>query len=215
LRGRRYNRTKSKQGGTGANQYKQTPQNDVSASSAERLAKQHGVSKATIERDGKFASAVEKVKSVDPAIESKVVAGTAPAKGAIVEAAKQIVKAEAEVKAVAATPLIPTRKDKESAKILEKAKDKAAAILGGTMGTIAQAKREVAKQEKREALEAKAAAVVADPAGPGGDADGHGDVGGRGDPDRARQVPRPDPGGATCVGVVAGRAVIHDPWVRW
>lgn len=56
LRGRRYNRAKKARGG-------QIPgsrmgQNDPS-SSAEKLARQHGVSAATIKRDGKFAEAVE------------------------------------------------------------------------------------------------------------------------------------------------------------
>jgi len=44
------------------------PQNEGQPTTAERLAKQHGVSRATIERDGQFAAAVEKVKAVDPAI---------------------------------------------------------------------------------------------------------------------------------------------------
>ena len=52
LRGRRYNRAKKAQGGTGANQYKQKGQNDTSANTADRLAKEHGVSPATIKRDG-------------------------------------------------------------------------------------------------------------------------------------------------------------------
>lgn len=160
LRGRRYNRTKRQGERTDktSDHFEQK-----STDTAERLAKQHGVSRPTIVRDGQFAAAVEKVKTVDPKIESKVVQGTAPTKGAVVEAAKVIAKAEAEVKAVAATPLIPTRKDKEAAAILDKAKDKAAAILSGDMGTIAQAKREVARQEKREALEIKAKEAEADP----------------------------------------------------
>ena len=41
LRGRRYNRAKKAQGGTGANQYKQKDQNDTSANTAKRLAKEH------------------------------------------------------------------------------------------------------------------------------------------------------------------------------
>lgn len=49
LRGRRYNRTKKTHGG----QREPSPQND-DLKTAERLAQQHGVSKATIERDGKF-----------------------------------------------------------------------------------------------------------------------------------------------------------------
>ena len=156
LRGRRYNRTKKQHGGD----RKSSPQNeDLKAS--QQLAKQHGVSKATIERDGQFAAAVETVKAVDPEIEAKVVEGTAPSKGAVVEAAKAIARAEAEVKATAATPLIPTRKDREAAEVMEKAKDQAAAILNGSKGTVAQARRAIASQEKREALQARAAEVAA------------------------------------------------------
>jgi hypothetical protein len=59
LRGRLYNRAKKAQGGTGANQHKQIPQNEGSAQTAERLAQQLGVGRATIERDGQFAEAVE------------------------------------------------------------------------------------------------------------------------------------------------------------
>jgi hypothetical protein len=58
--GRRYNRTKKAQGGTGANQHKeQTDQNDTSANTAAKLATQHGVSEATVKRAGKLAEAVE------------------------------------------------------------------------------------------------------------------------------------------------------------
>jgi hypothetical protein len=68
---------------------------------AERLAKQHGVSRATIERDGRFAEAVEVVKRVDPQIESRVVQGSAPSNGAIVEAVRVLQKAHDEVAVVA------------------------------------------------------------------------------------------------------------------
>ena len=62
LRGQRYNRTKRAQGGTGSNQYKkQTPQNE---GTAESLAGQYGVSRATIERDGQFAQAVDTLEEV-------------------------------------------------------------------------------------------------------------------------------------------------------
>ena len=60
LRGRRYNRTKKKHGG------KREPsrQND-DLKTAYRLAAQHGVSHGTIERDGAFATAVDKVKAAN------------------------------------------------------------------------------------------------------------------------------------------------------
>jgi hypothetical protein len=60
--GRRYNRAKKKQGGTGANQHKQSGQNARSAKTATMLAKQHGVNQATVRRAGAFADAVEKLK---------------------------------------------------------------------------------------------------------------------------------------------------------
>jgi len=85
LRGRRYNRAKKAHGGD----RKSKDQNDLLIeSTAVRLAKQHGVSAPTIKRDGQFASAVEKAKRLDPDIERKVTAGTAPAKAAVVAAAR-------------------------------------------------------------------------------------------------------------------------------
>lgn len=156
LRGRRHLRAKSQ----GKRTDKTSAQNEQKSSdTAERLAKEHGVSRATIVRDGQFAEAVEVIKQVDPQIEAKVVAGSGPAKGAVVEAAKVITKAQAEIKSVASTPLIPTRKDREAAEVLQKAKEKAAAILNGELGTIAQARREVIQQERREALQARALEV--------------------------------------------------------
>jgi hypothetical protein len=56
LLGRRYNRAKSAQGGTGANQYAQKAQFEPSASTADKLAEQHGVSRETVKRAGKFAA---------------------------------------------------------------------------------------------------------------------------------------------------------------
>ena len=77
LRGRRYNRFKKAQGSN--NQYVQANsekgQNDTFHSTAEALAKQHGVSPRTIKRDGQFAAAVEKVEALDPEITKKVTKG--------------------------------------------------------------------------------------------------------------------------------------------
>jgi len=84
LRGRRYNRIKPKQGGTGANQHEQSGQNVQSARSA--LAADHGVDEKTIRRDGKFAEAVETL-----GIEREIVAGEIDApKHAIVAAAQAL-----------------------------------------------------------------------------------------------------------------------------
>ena len=56
LRGRRYNRLKRQDGGHG--RQRSGPQIEVPKTS-ERLANEHGVSHATIERDGQFAEAVD------------------------------------------------------------------------------------------------------------------------------------------------------------
>ncbi len=68
LRGRRYNRAKKAHGGTGANQYVQSGQNDHSAKTAERLASEHGVTERTIRRDGKFAEEVERTPELLEAV---------------------------------------------------------------------------------------------------------------------------------------------------
>jgi phage N-6-adenine-methyltransferase len=93
LRGRRYNRAKKPQGGTGANQYQQTGQN-VQSATAERLAQQHGVTERTIRRDGDFAEAVETLKPHIPDIEQRVLSGDVPSKAAVVEAAREPDRAE-------------------------------------------------------------------------------------------------------------------------
>lgn len=87
LLGRRYNRTKKSHGGD----RKSSPQNeDLKGKSAKTLAKQHGVSRATVERAGQFAAAVDKLKAVDPDIEKKVVRNEAPPRAAVVKAAEII-----------------------------------------------------------------------------------------------------------------------------
>lgn len=89
IRGRRYNRQK-----------RQGERNDLTSTqiegkspTAERLAEQHGVSRATIERDGTFARAVETLKPHVPDIEERVMSGDVPSKQAVVEAAKEPEKA--------------------------------------------------------------------------------------------------------------------------
>jgi ParB family chromosome partitioning protein len=86
LRGRRYNRAKKTHGG----EREASHQNEDLRKTSEVLAEQHGVSKATIERDGKFAEAVEVLE-----MEDEVAAGELSApKAAIVEAAKPILDAK-------------------------------------------------------------------------------------------------------------------------
>lgn len=87
LRGRRYNRQKKIQGGTGANQHsEQRGKICPSAKTAERIAYETGVSPRTIKNDGQFANAVEKL-----GIDREVTTGkiTAP-KSLIVETAREL-----------------------------------------------------------------------------------------------------------------------------
>jgi len=118
LRGRRYNRTKKAHGGA-----REASHQNEDLKTAERLAKQYGVGKATIERDGKFAEAVEVL-----GLQSEVAAGAVDApKQAIVQAAKPIIEAIERHKEwqaeVAESPLVdipepplPTKDDIQKAK---------------------------------------------------------------------------------------------------
>jgi ParB family chromosome partitioning protein len=90
LRGRRYNRVKKTKAEAGAIGGASKPQNEECLpTTAETLATQHGVSRATIERDGAFASAVEAIKETVPDIEARVMTGDIPSKKAVVDAAKE------------------------------------------------------------------------------------------------------------------------------
>ena len=83
LLGRRYNRAKKSHGGArGA-----SPQSGDLKRTAQRIADEHGVSKNTVERAGKFAESVEKAKKIDPTIEAKVTSGKAPPRAAVIKAA--------------------------------------------------------------------------------------------------------------------------------
>lgn len=65
--GRRYERDKGKQGGTGANQHVQTGQIEPSAT-AQKLATEHSVSPATVKRAAKFYKEIEKTPELKEAI---------------------------------------------------------------------------------------------------------------------------------------------------
>lgn len=84
--GRIYNRTKKAQGGTGANQYKQSVPNEHIAATKERtavtLAKEYGVSESTVRRAGKLAEAVEQVEKEMPELAEK-------GRDAVIEKAKE------------------------------------------------------------------------------------------------------------------------------
>ena len=94
IRGRRHNRLKKTRAEAGAMGGSSKDQNDTcSPSTAESLAKEHGVSAPTIKRDAQFASAVEKLKPYIPNIEQRVMTGDIPSKQAVIKAAKEPEKA--------------------------------------------------------------------------------------------------------------------------
>lgn len=128
LRGRIYNRSKKTKAQAGSIGGTSKGQNDtcLNDSTAEKVAAKHGVSPATIKRDGKFAQAVEAVAKAKPSIIAEVASGKAPAKAAIVKAAE----------------------------ILEKQPEKAMAILQGGK-TLAEVQREEKKAKQEEALHAR------------------------------------------------------------
>ncbi len=67
MRGRIYNRAKKNVGEHSGNQYTEVEKDQIDPiPTAERLAKEHGVSPATIKRDGAFARDVDKLKEVEP-----------------------------------------------------------------------------------------------------------------------------------------------------
>lgn len=55
---------------------------------ATRLAKQSGVSRATVVRSGQFAAAVDRLKSIAPDIERRIMQGDAPPRSTVVKAAR-------------------------------------------------------------------------------------------------------------------------------
>ncbi len=88
IRGRRYERLKKPKGGTGANQHVQIAQNGPSAT-AEKLAKEHGVSRNTIKRDSEFYKEVEELKKVRPEDAKKIISGEERAQPIIKEIKSQ------------------------------------------------------------------------------------------------------------------------------
>ena len=88
LLGRRYNRAKR----AAHRPDKSVNVTELSGVTAERLAKEHGVTEKTVRNAGKFAESVEKAKEIDPTIEAKVSAGKGPARAAVVKAAALLEK---------------------------------------------------------------------------------------------------------------------------
>lgn len=73
--GRKYERERKAQGGTGSNQYKQSGQSDQSAT-AERIASQHGTSEKTVRRAAEYARDLDAASEVaGESLRSSVLAG--------------------------------------------------------------------------------------------------------------------------------------------
>jgi hypothetical protein len=85
LRGRIHHRMKRQ----GARTDRTSAQSEQKSDAATALAREHGVSRATIVRDGQFARAVESLKPSVPDIEQRVMNGTVPSKAAVIAAARQ------------------------------------------------------------------------------------------------------------------------------
>jgi len=138
IRGRRYNRFKKAQNDGGKGTRKTTVPQNAGRFTADVLAKQHGVSRATIERDGQFAAAVEKVEAIDPEITKKVTKGEAPARIYVIKAAK----------------------------LMDEHPEKAAAVLQGK-ASIKSIRSEIRNEERRSLVTkipvGKFAVILADP----------------------------------------------------
>ena len=82
IRGRIYNRAKKAQGGDSGNQYTEPKRHSDALAppqkTSERLADDLGVSPRTVERDGVFASAVDRLRDVAPELETDIARGEAP-----------------------------------------------------------------------------------------------------------------------------------------
>ena len=86
LRGLRYEREKSKQGGTGSNQYNlQRGQNVHSAKTVEILAEEYKVSPKTIQRDSEFARGIERIGENNPEYKRRILAGEEKIKKGLVQ----------------------------------------------------------------------------------------------------------------------------------
>lgn len=140
LRGLQYKREKKKITNPYGVKGKDEPQNDEHLSTSQKLAEQHKVSKATIERDEKFAEAVD-----------TIVENTAP------EVKQKILNKE----------INTTKKDIEKIAKLEPEKQKAIIekIISGEAKSAIDAKRLVKKDEVHETpvIEGKYRIIYADP----------------------------------------------------
>jgi len=85
LRGKLYNSQKHQGERTDLTSH----QNDGRLATAQRIASQTGVSAPTIERDGRFAQAVEDLAPYVPDLPQRVMAGDIPSRQAVIEAAQE------------------------------------------------------------------------------------------------------------------------------
>lgn len=88
MRGNIYNAEKKREGGSGANQYTVQLDHCDPVPTADRLASEFGVSAPTIKRDGQFAAAVDALTPLMPDLRGQVMAGDAPTRKEIIEAAE-------------------------------------------------------------------------------------------------------------------------------
>jgi protein gp37 len=82
------------------------------------MAAEFGVSEKTIRRDGQYAEAVDALKAVKPGIEAAIIAGNAPPKAAVIEAAR-IVEAQPEM----AREILEGKKPEESVRTFNPTND--------------------------------------------------------------------------------------------
>jgi len=85
LVGRRYNRAKKQGARTDLTLAQSEPK--LPEHTADRMAREHGLSRETVKRAGQFADAIDKVREIAPYIEQDVAAGLAPSRRTVIEAA--------------------------------------------------------------------------------------------------------------------------------
>jgi ParB family chromosome partitioning protein len=106
LRGRVLNRQKQRLGGDrkSAEAKKSNAQSEhlKPGDTSKRLAKDFGVSRATVTRDGQYAAAVDTLKPIVPELEAQVIRGEGPPRKQVVEAAKVAQESPAKAKEILA-----------------------------------------------------------------------------------------------------------------
>lgn len=119
LLGRRYNRAKKAQGGTGANQHsEQTGQIVRSANTAQKLADEHGVDERTVRRAGQYADAVAIVEKAVPGF----TLADAPPRQAVIKAAAILEKSPEKATEIltGAKSIADVRREEKREEIIER-----------------------------------------------------------------------------------------------